>query len=147
MKNKTAGALALLLVATIASVPAVLSAQDAKVKPAITIAQLAGPWQIALVGNTGCGITSILFTGTMNSAGNAPGTLIGNSGCGPSNTSQHFWIESLNSNGSGTAGLSCGEGCGWLLSIQVSPNKQVINLVDITDPANYLAGTAVKQSK
>jgi len=40
----------------------------------MTVAQLAGPWQIAAVGNTGCGIMSQLFTGTMNSSGTAVGT-------------------------------------------------------------------------
>ena len=144
-KNTTvAVALGLLLIATTTLVPAGW-AQEAKVKPAITIAQLAGPWQVALVGNTGCGISSLLFNGTMNSSGQATGTLIGNSGCGPSNNSQTFTVNSLKSNGSGTAFLSCGEGCGWNLTIQVSPNEQVIGLVDITDPGNYLAGTAVRR--
>jgi hypothetical protein len=139
-----AGALALLLVATVAFVPA--SAQDTKVNPAITVAQLAGPWQIAVVGNTGCGQTSLLFTGTLNAGGQSTGTLIGSSGCGPSDNTQTFTINSLNADGSGTAGLSCGDDCGWNFTIQVSPNKQVINLVDVTDgDGNYLAGTAVKQ--
>ena len=140
-----AGAFALLLIATIAFVPAVTLAQDAQVAPEITVAQLAGSWQIAVVGNTGCGQTSLLFTGTLDAGGQSTGTLIGNSGCGPSNNTQTFTISSLNANRSGTAGLSCGVDCGWNFTIQVSLNKQVINLVDITDANNYLAGTAVKQ--
>lgn len=140
----TAAALALLLVATITIVPAT-SAQNAKGPAPITISQLAGPWQLAVVGNTGCGISSLLFTGTLNSSGVASGTLIGNSGCGPSNNTQTFTIVSLNANGSGTAGLTCGVGCGWTFDIQVNPTRQVMNLVDVTDPSNYLAGSAVKQ--
>lgn len=87
----------------------------------------------------------LAFTGTMNSSGVATGTLTGSSGCGPSSNTQTFTITGLAANGSGTAGLTCGPGCGWTFNIQVSPNKQVINLVDVTDPNNWLAGTAVKQ--
>ena len=135
----------LLLTATIALIPTVATAQNEKAKPEMTINQLAGPWQLALVGNTGCGTSTILFTGSLNTSGVANGTLTGNSGCGPSSLSSTFTIISLNANGSGTAGLSCGNDCGWTLNIQVSPNKQVINMVDVTDPSNYVAGTAVKQ--
>jgi hypothetical protein len=74
----------------------------------------------------------------------ASGTLVGNSGCGPSSGTQTFTIVSLNSNGSGIAGLSCGSDCGWTFNIQVSPNKQVFNMVDVTDPGNYPAGSAVQ---
>ena len=137
--------LAILLFASVGALVTLGAAQDVGVKAPITLAQLAGPWQIAVVGNTGCGISSLLFTGTLNTSGVATGTLIGSSGCGPSNNTQTFTILSLNPNGSGTAGLTCGSGCGWTFQIQVSPNKQVVNLVDVTDPNNWLAGTAVKQ--
>ncbi len=72
---------------------------------------------------------------------------MGNSfACGPSSNTQTFTTESLNTNGTGTAGLTCGVGCGWTFNIQVGPNKQVFNLVDVVDVAgNNLAGTAVKQ--
>jgi hypothetical protein len=143
--NPTAAVLALLLVATITLAPITASAQNANGAPPITISQLAGPWQVAVVGNTGCGISSLLFTGTLNSSGVATGTLTGNSGCGPSSNTETFAINSLNANGSGTAGLTCGAGCGWTFNIQVNPTRQVMNLVDVTDPSNYLAGTAVKQ--
>jgi hypothetical protein len=137
---------ALLLTATIALSPAVATAQNEKAKPEITLAQLVGPWQIAVAGNTGCGQSSFVFTGNLNASGESTGTLTSNSGCGPSETTQNFTITSLSANGSGTAGLTCGNGCGWTFTIQVSQNKQVINLVDITDGnGNYLAGTAVKQ--
>jgi hypothetical protein len=136
---------ATLLLVVVASLATFGAAADGKTKAPISVAQLAGPWQISLVGNTGCGISTLLFTGTFNSGGVASGTLTGNSGCGPSSGTQTLTITSLNSNGSGTAGLSCGSDCGWTFNIQVSPNKQVFNLVDVTDPGNYLAGSAVKQ--
>jgi len=54
-------------------------------------------------------------------------------------------ITSLNSNGSGTANLSCGTGCGFNFSIQVAPDRFTFNLVDVSDPGNYLEGTAIHQ--
>ena len=135
---------ALLLLATVGSLVTLSAAQE-RIKPAITVAQLAGPWQITVVGNTGCGISSLLFTGTLNAQGTALGNMTGSSGCGTSTSTQTFTIQSLNSNGSGTAGLSCGSGCGWNFTIQVNPTKQVFNLVDVTDQNQWLAGTAVKQ--
>jgi hypothetical protein len=134
----------LLLVVTVASLVAASAAEN--VKPATTIAQLAGPWQIALVGSTGCGQTAMLFTGTLDSSGTAEGTLTGSGGCGASSSTQTFKITSLESNGSGTATLSCGSACGWGFNIQVAASKQVFNLVDVVNsPGDVLAGSAVKQ--
>ena len=145
-KSTRSAALVLLMIATVASMVGVSAAQE-KVKPAITIAQLAGPWQISVVGNTGCGVSALLFVGTLNASGTASGTLTGAStGCASSSDTQTFTITSLNANGSGTANLSCGSGCGWDFNIQVSTNKQVFNLVDVSNGNdNVLAGTAVKQ--
>jgi hypothetical protein len=142
-KSTRFAVLGLLLLATIGSLVGVSAAASP-----ITIAQLAGPWQIAVSGNNGCGVSSLLYTGKLDSTGHSTGTLVGSSaGCGPSTTTQTFNILSLNGNGSGTAGLTCGAGCGWVFNIQVSRNKQVINMVDVHDGgANVLAGTAVKQT-
>jgi hypothetical protein len=144
-----AAALALLLITTIAFFRTAGSAQSRKAASAITIAQLAGSWQVTLVGNTGCGTTSLLFTGTLNSKGVATGTLVGDSGCGPSSNTQTFSITKLNANGSGVGGLTCGTGCGWILNVQVNPSETVMNLADVSadNPENYLAGTAVKRSE
>jgi hypothetical protein len=112
----------------------------------ITMEQLAGTWQIALVGNTGCGASSLQFTGTLNTGGTGTGLLTGSStGCPSGSSFQTFTITSLSSsgNGSGTANLSCGSGCGWDFDIQVSPDKQTFNLVDVVNGGNGLAGTAV----
>jgi hypothetical protein len=120
-------------------------AADVKAKSGITVSQLAGPWQIAVVGNTGCGISSLLFNGTLDAHGKSTGTLTFNSGCGLSTTTESFDILSLKSDGSGTAGLTCGSSCGWTFNIQVNRARLVMNLVDVTDPDNWLAGTGVKQ--
>ncbi|HWZ84213.1 MAG TPA: hypothetical protein VNW47_16415 [Terriglobales bacterium] len=114
----------------------------------ITVAQLAGPWQIAVSGNTGCGVTSLLYNGKLDNTGKSTGTLtFSSAGCGLTTTTQTFNILSMSGNGAGTAGLTCGDGCGWIFTFQVSRNKQVINLVDVSDGgANVLAGTAMKQT-
>jgi hypothetical protein len=151
-----AGVLALLLATTITFVTSSASAQEAKVAPAVTIAQLAGSWQATLVGNTGCGLVSMLVTFTLNSSGSATDATItthlsgpNTSGCidGTVLTGQTFTIDSLNSNGSGTAGLSCGSGCGWNFQIQVAKNHQVANLTDIdtANPYNTPTGTMILQ--
>lgn len=142
-KSTRFAVLGLFLLATVASLVGVSAAA-----PPITVAQLAGPWQVAVSGNTGCGVSSLLYTGKLDSTGQSTGTLTGSSaGCGSSTTTQTFNILSLNGNGSGTAGLTCGTGCGWTFNIQVSRNKQVINLVDVVNGgANVLSGTAVKQT-
>lgn len=120
-----------------------------KATGAIVKADLAGPWQIALTGNTGCGSSALLFTGTLNATGSGTGTLVGHStGCADSTSpGQTFTITSLSPNGSGTANLSCGAGCGWNFTIQVSPDRSIFNLVDV-DPANPLntpGGIAIHQ--
>ncbi|PYX32388.1 MAG: hypothetical protein DMG80_08435 [Acidobacteria bacterium] len=142
-KSTRFAVLGLLLLATVGSLVGVSAAA-----PPITIAQLAGPWQVAVTGNTGCGVSSLLYNGKLDSIGHSTGTLTGSSaGCGSSTTTETFNILTLNGNGSGTAGLTCGAGCGWVFNIQVSRNKQVINMVDVHDGgSNVLAGTAVKQT-
>ena len=93
--------------------------------------------------------TSNLVRFTLNTTGlstNASETQH-SAGCGDTVTSNNqFQILSLNSDGSGTAGLSCGSSCGWTFNIQVSPDRSTINLVDDTNPNNYLAGTAIRAS-
>jgi hypothetical protein len=53
-KSTRFAVLGLLLLATIGSLVGVSAAASP-----ITIAQLAGPWQIAVSGNNGCGVSSI----------------------------------------------------------------------------------------
>ena len=96
---------------------------------------LSGPWAITLIGDTGCGSTSMLATGPLDTTGN-------------STTTEDFKIITLSPNGSGTAGLTCNnkQNCGWTFAIQVAPDRSVFNLVDISDVENNrLQGTAVHQ--
>ena len=44
---------------------------------AITIASLAGPWQMTLIGYTGCGMTTMLVTFTLNEYGLSSTTIKG----------------------------------------------------------------------
>jgi hypothetical protein len=116
----------------------------------VTIANLVGKWQLALYGQGGCGIGSEAATFTLNVKGlatNVAGTAH-NVGCGDSTfTGGTFSILSMNANGSGTAGLSCGTGCGFTLNIQVSPDRSTFNVVDVStaDPGNFLVGTAIHE--
>jgi hypothetical protein len=115
----------------------------------ITVAQLQGKWQAALLwSSSGCGAMSGLLNFTFGTNGTtSTATLTTNSGCGASTSTQSFTIQSLNPNGSGTAGLTCGEGCGWQFNIQVAPNREIFNLVDVdaANPNNYVEGTAIRQ--
>jgi len=115
----------------------------------IVKSDLTGTWQIALRGTTGCGFVSMQANITMNSSGSGTGTLQTHGQCGDSSLSgQTFTINSLASNGSGTAGLTCGASCGWSFNIQVSPDRSQINLVDVSssDPGNFLEGVAILSS-
>jgi len=113
----------------------------------ITKSNLSGAWQIALNGNTGCGSTSMLVNVTLNNAGLGTNAILTTHGeCGDSTLSdQTFQVLSLASNGSGTANLSCGPGCGWNFTIQVSPDRSIFNLVDVdpANPGNFLGGVAI----
>jgi len=117
----------------------------------IVTPDLTGDWQATLYGNTGCGISAMLVTFTLNSSGQASNaTITGHAaGCADATTGGlSFDIASLNPDGSGTAGLSCGTACGWEFNIQVSPDRSSFNLVDVAtvNPFNYLAGVAIRQS-
>jgi hypothetical protein len=121
-----------------------------------TLQALAGTWQATLLGNTGCGLQSMLVTFTLNSSGQATdaantGHFLngGDAGCqdGATSSGNTFSITSLNSDGSGTAGLSCGSDCGWTFQIQVSRDGTEFNLVDVDpqNPNNLLQGVAILQ--
>jgi hypothetical protein len=140
-----AGVVALAIVALVATVrPGKASIGN------VSKSDLAGNWQLTTVGQTGCGFGTTLYTFTLNSSGsssNVAGTSH-TAGCGDgSSTGQSFTIQSLNSNGSGTANLTCGTGCGWNLTIQVSPDRSTFNVIDVSpaNPGNYIEGVAVHQ--
>ena len=129
-------------------------ARPAHADNAITVSDLKGSWQAALLwSNSGCGPMSGLLNFTLDSTGNAPSaTLVGHAGaapgCGDQTTTQTFTIKSLNPDGSGTAGLTCGAGCGWEFNIQVDRKATIFNMVDVNpnNPDNYVSGTAIRQT-
>lgn len=145
--------LVLLAALCLVTVIAVVKRSKASVG-SITKADLSGAWQMTLFGNTGCGLHSMLVTFTLNAVGSATNATITShvtqgSPCtdGSVSTGNTFTVSTLNANGTGTAGLSCGPGCGWAFNIQVAPDRSVFNVVDVstTNPNNLLQGVAVHQ--
>ena len=116
----------------------------------IVKADLAGRWQMTIIGQTGCGFGTTLYTFTLNASGsssNVTGTYH-TAGCGDATSSGNaFTIQSLNADGSGTANLTCGSGCGWNLNIQVSPDRSKFNVIDVSpaNPGNFIEGVAIHQ--
>ena len=116
----------------------------------IVKADLSGAWQMTIIGQTGCGFGTTLYTFTLNASGSSSdvtGTYH-TAGCGDGTSSGNtFTILSLNPDGSGTAGLSCGTGCGWNLNIQVSPDRSKFNVIDVSpaNPGNFIEGVAIHQ--
>jgi len=114
----------------------------------ISKGDLAGNWAMTVIGQGGCGFETIHVTFTLNANGSATNAVVKahSVGCGDTtNTNQAFTIQSLGSNGSGVAAMSCMTGCGIGFQIQVSPDRSTFNAVDITDPANFWEGVAVHQ--
>jgi hypothetical protein len=143
---KTARLAVLAALALITFVSAVTpgAAQDAKTRPAITLAKLAGTWTAGIELNGGCGIGSKQVTFTLNAEGTGTATYTYNTEeCGSASGTGTMTITSLESNGSGTAVLSINFVGNF--NIQVSPNGQVMGLVEIVDTGNYDVGVAVKQ--
>ena len=139
--------LAALVLVTLTSVVVPGVAADGKAPPTtISLSSLKGLWALSLVGFTGCGQESIYATFNLNASGMGTATVQFHGQCGDSTTGGlPFVIQSLNANGSGTANLSCGPGCGWNLIIQVAKEGQVFSAVDVdpANPGNFLSGTAV----
>ena len=137
-----------LMLVTLVSVAIPAAAQDVRTKPEVKLSKLAGAWQATFVGEDLCGIGSALVTFTLNSSGVATNSTwqYHSTSCGDgANTGLNFTIDTLNADGNGTATLNVSESSKITLTIQVSPNSQVMNMVDITDANHYLAATAIKQ--
>ena len=141
--------LAVIVLATMVSAVTLSFAADhQKAQPQVTLASLKGSWGGSFYGQTGCGVGATYINFTLDASGNGRGTakeVYHTAGCGDGSGTYDFAINSFNANGSGTAGLTCGSGCGFSLVIQVSKNHQVMTLVDVTDPNNYLEGTVIHQ--
>ncbi len=140
----------LALLAWVALVPLRAAAEDGDAPP-MSIAALQGTWQMTMMGQTGCGFGTAVLIVTLDATG--AGMVTGNShsaGCGdgPLGSTDQFMIHTLNADGSGTAGLSCGPSCGWVLTIQVSPNREVFTFIDVdpSNPGNFVEGTAIRRA-
>ena len=122
------------------------AARAAAAEPPVTIQQLQGTWAITLTGVDGCGVFTTYATVTLSATGTGTANERYHSvACGDGTASVPFKIISLNPNGSGTAGLGCGGSCGFTFTIQVSRPRDEFGMIDLTDPGNYLEGTAIRQ--
>jgi hypothetical protein len=136
----------LLFVVVLSLVTLISVAHLTKATGMITKADLQGNWQTTLNGVSGCGVGTTRLTFNLNTSGTASANITSHSAaCGDSTTTEPFVITSLSPNGSGTANLSCGPGCGFNFDIQVSPDRSMFSLVDVTDPNNFLEGVAIHQ--
>ena len=138
------------------TLPTPIAAKDLSDDEAHDIRKLAGPWQATLIwSGSGCGPMSGLVNFILDSAGTTNSAVLVTHagfapGCGDRTlTGQTFTIQSLNPDGSGTAGLTCGTGCGWVFRIQVARDDEIFNMVDVepTNPGNFVEGSAIRQSK
>jgi hypothetical protein len=145
LKPARLAVLAALALITFVSAAAPGVAQDVNPQPAaITLAKLAGTWTAGIELNGGCGIGSKLVTFTLNASGRGPATYHYNTAeCGAASGTGTMRITSINADGSGTAVLSINFVGNF--NIQVSPNGQVMGLVEIVDTGNYDVGVAVRQ--
>jgi hypothetical protein len=108
------------------------------------VANLAGTWQVAIELNGGCGVGSKVVTFTLNTTGTGPASYEANTAeCGPGSGTGTMTITSLHADGSGIAVLSLNYVGNF--DIQVSPNGQVMNMVEVADTGNYDVGTAVRR--
>jgi hypothetical protein len=111
----------------------------------IQLSQLAGSWQATLNLHGGCGWGTKLVRFSLNSSGS--GSAVGyyhTQTCANNAEYGTMTILSLLSDGSGTAQLNF-SGAVFNFYIQVSPNTQIFNMVDISDPNNYEEGSAIRQ--
>jgi hypothetical protein len=122
-------------------------AQNSMTTDSVSLTSMSGSWVISLVGVTGCGQTTLRALATLGTTGKSSSTSLvtHSSTCGNATSAETFDITGLQSTGTGTAHLSCGDGCGWDFDIQVASGNNVFNLVDVTNGENYLAGVAIRK--
>lgn len=145
--SKSTLLLAVALIAVAAVAAPFATAADKNAQPLMTVAGLAGSWEVELSSYGTCGNGTHLLIFTLNSKGASGdfGDTYNTSGCGKgSNPKQTFTIDSLNTDGTGTATFS-NNGTPLTLSIQVNTAINVFSLVDITDVNEIWAGTAIRQ--
>jgi hypothetical protein len=148
MKHCQPARLASLVVLSLVAVVALTAPSSATGN--IVKADLSGAWQMTIIGQTGCGFGTTLYTFTLNASGSSSNVtgIYHTAGCRDGTGSGNkFTIQSLNTDGSGTANLTCGTGCGWSLNIQVSPDRSKFNVIDVSpaNPGNFIEGVAIHQ--
>lgn len=116
----------------------------------ISKSDLAGNWQMTTIGQTGCGFGTTLYNFTVNGSGTSSNvsSVSHSAGCGDrTGSGDLFTVQTLSANGSGTANLTCGSGCGWNLTIQVAADRSTFNVIDVSpaNPNNFIEGVAVHQ--
>src|SRR5215472_15068923 len=104
MKHHRSARLAVLVALSLVGTVAVVSRTRASIGN-VTKSDLTGAWQGTFYGITGCGNSTEVFNFTLNSSGSGIATAkYHTSGCGDGTaTDVPITIESLGSNGSGTA--------------------------------------------
>ncbi len=117
----------------------------------VAVSQLAGNWQASLMIDGGCGLGTKLVNFNLNVGGVGTATAQYHTPeCGNNEERGTIEVTSLNTdgtgNGSGTAQLIFGESTVFNFSIQVSPNGQVIDMVEADiSSGNYEEGLAIRQ--
>jgi hypothetical protein len=145
---KSALLCALSFAAAAAMIPLRASADDGD---PMTVASLKGTWQMTFMGITGCGFSTSVVTIVLDATGTGTATSrYHTAGCGDgiASTPVPFNVFTLNPDGSGTAGLSCGAACGWALVIQVEKNRQLFTAIDVDpmNPGNFVSAVAVRRT-
>ncbi len=146
--QRIANFVAAALVLTTFAVPFSAAQDHAKVRPGVVISQMAGTWFATLSGVTGCGVTTLTATFTLDATGNGTQSSATEhtAACGDVDLAgQSAQIQVFNTDASGFIALGCGTGCGLGFNIQVAKNGQVFNMGPQAVGGNFLAGVAIRK--
>jgi hypothetical protein len=148
-KIRLSALLALTLALVLLPVRFTVAQGDGRFQPGEhNIRELRGTWFATLSGVTGCGVSTLVTTFTLDASGN--GTQVSSiehtAACGDIDQSGLLaQVQAFHTDGSGFIAFGCGQGCGFGFTIQVSRNRDVFNLGPQSVPGNYLAGVAVRK--
>lgn len=113
----------------------------------IVMANLAGAWRAALGGEESGGTdsASTLATFTLNASGVSNNLTIRYhvSDDGDGTVTGTLTIQTLNPDGSGTVLINCGVDCEKVARIQVSPERSMFSIVDVSTADEFTIGTAI----
>jgi hypothetical protein len=115
----------------------------------IVKANLAGAWQVAVGaaenGGECDGSARVRFTLNAKGVATTAAIVYHNECDGDGIVTGTFKVLTLNPDGSGTAQVTCGEGCELNLRIQVSPDRSTFSVADVTTPGEFSIATAIHQ--